>query len=293
MKILITGGSGFVGSYLAKKLLEMDHDVRVLELVKGDNPKVEYIIGSLTDDEVVNKATAGIDIVYHLAAQIFENISREDPKKDNEINAMGTITLLEGCRKNNVKRIIFASTATVYGIPKHDVIDEAHESHPVVQYGCSKLSAENYIKAYSVMYGIKYTILRFFNIYGGTHGKGVINIFFNKALAGENITILGDGMQYRDFLYIDDAIDAYLKALDKNAENQTFNIGSGRKTTIKEIADKITSMVETKSRIENLPQRDVSSLYPVANYGRARIMMGFEPKISLEEGLKLMYNKLK
>jgi UDP-glucose 4-epimerase len=143
------------------------------------------------------------------------------------------------------------------------------------------------------MYGIKYTILRFFNIYGGTHGKGVINIFFNKAMAGENLTITGDGSQHRDFLYIDDAIEAYLKALEKKAENQIFNIGSGRKTTIKELAEQITNMVGSKSRIEHLPQRDVSPLYPVANYGRARIMVGFEPKIGLEEGLKLMFNKLK
>jgi len=293
MKILVTGGSGFVGSYLVRKLIELGHEVRVLELVKGDNPNVEYIIGNLTDDDIVDRATKGIDVVYHLAAQITENLSREQPKRDNEINVMGTITLLEGCRKNNIKRFIFASTAAIYGIPKHDVIDEDHENHPVVQYGCSKLSAENYVRAYSAMYGIRYTILRFFNIYGGTHGKGVINIFFKKAMAGENLTITGDGSQHRDFLYIDDAIEAYLRVLDKKAENQIFNIGSGRKTTIKELADKITEIVGSKSKVEHLPQRDVSPLYPVANYGRSRITIGFEPNVNLEEGLKLMFNKLK
>ena len=288
MNILVTGGSGFVGSKLVKRL-SLNHHVRVLDLVRCEADGVEGVVGNILDKEAVRSALANMEMVFHLAGQIDEGFSRRNPQEDLEINGLGTLNVLEGCRENEVKRMIFASTTAVYGIPREDLISEFHETRPITPYGCSKLCAETHIKAYNTMYGLDYTILRFFNIYG-LKGKGVVSIFYNRAVRDEDLQISGGGSQYRDFLYVDDAVNADCAALSDKAKNQTFNIGSGTQVTIKEVAEKIIRITNSKAKINFVPTKDVSPKYPVADIERARKLLDFEPKYSIEDGLRLMHS---
>jgi UDP-glucose 4-epimerase len=287
MNILVTGGSGFIGNELIKRL-SVNHRVRVLDLIECRIGGVEVTVGSILDRKVVRTALTNMEVVFHLAGQINEGFSRHNPQEDLEINGLGTLNVLEGCGENHLNRIIFASTAAVYGVPKKDLVDESHETRPVTPYGCSKLCAETYIKAYSTMYGLDYTILRFFNIYG-LNGKGVANIFYNKAVKNEDLQISGDGSQYRDFVYVDDAISAYCASLNDNSRNQTFNIGSGERVTIKELAQEVIQITNSNSKVNFVPTKDVSMKYPVADIERARKLIDFNPKYSIKEGLKLMH----
>lgn len=288
MNILVTGGSGFVGGELVK-MLSHDHDVRVLDIVECRVGGVEAIVSSILDRRAVRNALANMEVVFHLAGNIDEGLSRRNPQEDLEINGLGTVNVLEGCKEKGLRRIIFASTAAVYGIPKEDLVDESHETRPVTPYGCSKLCAETYIRAYSTMYGLDYTILRFFNIYG-LKGKGVVSVFYNKAVNGEDLQISGDGSQYRDFLYVEDAISAYYASLSDNAKNQIFNIGSGKRVTIKELAKEVIQITNSDSRMNFVPSKDVSPEYPVANIKYARELLNFEPKYSIRDGLRLMHS---
>ena len=286
MNILVTGGSGFVGGELVK-MLSINYRVRVLDSVECRIDGVEVMVGSILDQRAVGSALADMEVVFHLAGQIDEGFSRRKPQEDLEINGLGTLNILEGCRENSVRRIIFASTAAVYGIPGEDLVGEFHETRPVTPYGCSKLCAESYIKAYSTMYGLDYTILRFFNIYG-SRGKGVVNVFLNRVVRNEDLQISGDGSQYRDFLYINDAMNAYRASLSDNAKNQTFNIGSGKRVTIKELAEEVIQITNSSSKMNFVPTKDVSPEYPVANIEYARKLLSFEPRYSIRDGLRLM-----
>jgi len=288
MNILVTGGSGFVGGELVK-MLSHDHHVRVLDIVECRVGGVEVKVGSILDRRAVRNALANLEVVVHLAGNIDEGLSRRNPQEDLEINGLGTVNVLEGCKEKGLRRIIFASTAAVYGIPKEDLVDESHETRPVTPYGCSKLCAETHIRAYSTMYGLDYTILRFFNIYG-LKGKGVVSVFYNKAVNGEDLQISGDGSQYRDFLYVEDAISAYYASLSDNAKNQIFNIGSGKRVTIKELAKEVIQITNSDSRMNFVPSKDVSPEYPVANIKYARELLNFEPKYSIRDGLRLMHS---
>ena len=288
MNILVTGGSGFIGSELVKRL-SSSHQVCVLDLVKCKIDGVETMVGSILDQQAVNSALVNVEVVFHLAGQIDEGFSRRNPQKDLEVNGLGTLNLMEGCKENGVRRIIFASTAAVYGIPKEEPVSEFHQIRPITPYGCSKLCAEMYIKAYGALYSLGYTILRFFNIYG-LKGKGVVTTFYNKAIENNDLEVSGDGSQYRDFLYIDDVIEAYLASLSDKARNKIFNIGSGQMTTIIDLTDKVIKVTNSKSKVRFVPMTDVSLRYPIANNEYAKRLLKFKPRYSIEDGLKSMHS---
>ena len=284
MKILITGGSGFVGRHLINKLKkDPENEIHVLDIIDPQIEGVRYFDTSILDYEAIRNVLKdlNLDIIYHLAAQISLPFSVENPLKDFELNVQGTVNMLEACREFGIKKMVFISTAAVYGIPTENPVSEDAPKKPNTPYGMSKLTAESYVKLYHKLYGLTYTILRFFNLYGPT-GKGVIPIFVNRALNKENLTLLGSGDQMRDFLYVEDAVKALHMAL-RDLDNNDFNVGFGKEITIKQVAEEVNKQINVE--IEYKEQETKEDLYPIANIEKIK-SKGFEPKISLEEGIK-------
>ncbi|MEM3641819.1 MAG: GDP-mannose 4,6-dehydratase, partial [Candidatus Bathyarchaeia archaeon] len=223
-------------------------------------------------------------------------LSIENPTLVNEVNTQGTINLLEACVKNNVKRFVYASTCAVYGEAKYLPINEEHPTNPLSPYGASKLAAEEYCKVFSKIYGLQTICLRFFNVYGlrqpsGPYG-GVITTFLESLKRNKPIIIYGDGNQTRDFLYVKDAVNACTLALTrKNCEGKTFNIGTGTKTSINELAqDMIKQANQSQVKIKHVDERKGDIRESYADIRKAEKELGFKPEFSIQDGLKELIN---
>lgn len=294
MKALVTGGAGFIGSNVVEKLLSEGWQVRVLDdLSSGyaDNLTglpVEFVEGDICDARAAEEACKDIDVVFHLAASVGRQRSIDHPQRDSEINLLGTINVLEGMRKNSVRKIVYSSSAAIFGELVTDTIDEGHPQNADSPYGVSKLAAEKMILAYHDIYGIECVCLRYFNIYG-VHQRfdlygNVIPIFAKRVFSGEPITIYGDGKQTRDFLNVKDVARAnYLAAVSDRSG--VFNLGSGSSITINRLADMILTITGKQVPVEYAPVRPADVLHCKANASKARDVLGFEAQISLEAGL--------
>ncbi|MDK2814139.1 MAG: UDP-glucose 4-epimerase [Thermoanaerobacter sp.] len=229
------------------------------------------------------------DYVIHQAAQINVQKSIDNPVFDAKVNILGTVNLLECCRKSGVKKIVYASSAAVYGNPEYLPIDEEHRINPISYYGISKHTAEHYFEVYRQLYGLKYTILRYANVYGirqDPKGEGgVISIFIDKMLKRERPIIFGDGNQTRDFVYVKDVAKANLLALEKG-DNEVVNISTGKPTSINELVEIMKKIMNTSSEpIYTEPQKgDIVHSY--LDNKKALDVLGWRPEYSLEEGLK-------
>ena len=219
MNILVTGGAGFIGSPIVDKLIDNEHNVIVVDnlstgTINNVNKSANFIQGSIIDREFIESIISKYkpDCVIHHAAQIDVQRSIEDPTFDCDTNIRGTLNILNSCVKNNVSKIIYASSAAVYGNPNYLPIDENHSINPMSYYGISKFTPEMYIKVYSNMFDIKYTIFRYSNVYGPrqvSKGEGgVVSIFIDKMLMNQSPYIYGDGQHTRDFIYVKDIANA-------------------------------------------------------------------------------------
>ena len=286
-KILITGGAGFIGSRLIEKL-EKDNEIVVFDKSTGQD---------ILDYDQLNKMMKGVDIVVHLAAIAGQNIAWKLPRATMEVNIIGTYNVLNAMVENKVNQIVFASTSEVYG-PE---IDNANEEEFVRQgppqqirwmYATSKLACENFIYAYRLKYGIKASILRYFNIYGEGQDKtghaGAIVIFIRKAMAGDAITINNDGKQIHTWCHVDDCVDGTLKAMeDPKADGEVFNIGNPKtKITIKELAERAVELAESKSTFEFVKMDKPDIKLRVPNCDKAKKTLGFEAQVGLDDGIK-------
>ncbi|CAH2215380.1 NAD-dependent epimerase/dehydratase family protein [Tepidibacter aestuarii] len=295
MKILVTGGAGFIGSNLADKLISSCHDVVVIDnlstgKVENLNSKAKFYKIDICNKDIVEIfEKEKFDIVYHVAAQIDIQKSIQDPINDAMINVMGTINILEACRKNNVKKIIYSSTAAVYGNPNYLGIDEDHYKQPISFYGSSKLSSEYYISTYSKLYNLDYTILRYSNVYGIRQDKngegGVISIFLDKMMDSEDVTIFGDGSATRDYIYVEDVVDANISSIEYGS-GEIFNIGTGKYTSVlklfnimADICNKDIGMIFENERLE-----DIKDSY--FEIDKSLNILNWKPKFCLENGLK-------
>lgn len=244
MKILVTGGAGFIASHLADSLLEYGYKVIVVDNLRSGKTNQIPIGATFFCTDILDPSleqaflTYTPDIVYHYAAQIDVKISTSQPELDAMTNVVGTLKVLELCKKYEVKKIVYASTAAVYGDAEHMPISEDHINNPISFYGISKYTPEMYIELYSRLYGLDYTIFRYANVYGTRQNinseAGVIPIFLNKLLNRERPVIYGDGEHTRDFLYVRDVITANLLALSQGSRN-TYNVSNNRPTTINEL----------------------------------------------------------
>ncbi len=243
-KVLITGGAGFIGSHISDRLVESGFGVVILDdlssgnlnNLKCDSSKIKFYQSKITDtsiEEIFAKEKP--DYCIHLAAQTSVNHAMGAPLNDADINIIGSVNIFSLCKKYNVKKVIMASTAAVYGEPKYLPVDENHDVTPMSFYGLSKLTMENYVK----LFNVPYIIFRFSNVYGprqkSSHESGVIKIFHDRMIAKEEISIYGDGEQVRDFVYVDDIAQVTLRAIKSEVCNEIVNFSSNTGVTINEL----------------------------------------------------------
>lgn len=300
MKILVTGGAGFVGSHIIERLLLNGYDVVCYDkfdpyydpLVKRvnikpffSNPRFTMVEGDINDPNLLRTALKGCEYVYHDAAQAGVRYSIEYPMRSHQTNATGTLALMEACVDAGVKKVINASSSSVYGKVRYLPFDEEHPTIPISPYGISKLAAEHYCRVFSELFDIETVSLRYFTVYGPRIRPDLaISIFTKQALAHEPITIFGDGTKTRDFTYIDDIIDANLLAMNQGSGE--YNIGGGNHLSILDLAKAIISVNNSSSTIVYSPsvKGDVDHTY--AKTTKAERELGWNAKTKINEGLK-------
>ena len=298
MNILVTGGAGFIGKHLVKFLIENKNNVSVLDNFSNSDKKwiskfkkyqIKIFEGDIRNDEDILKATKDQDVVIHLAAKISVEESIKNPSETFEINVKGTEKVLEICKKNNVKKIIVASSAAVYGEGNEKYkITEQTKLNAISPYGESKIEMEKEIIKFCSNNQINYVILRFFNIYGldqSMEYAGVITKFLEKIEKSENLIIFGDGMQTRDFVAIEDIINSIHNAMEYT-ENGTFNIASGEKITIKELAKLMILLSNKTLGIEYVKSKKGDIKYSEADIQLAKNYLNYFSKIELKDGIK-------
>lgn len=298
MKILVTGGAGFIGSHIVDLLIARGDQVVVVDnLVSGKeeniHPDAAFYRLDLTSKDLLEVfEREKPEVVIHQAAQIQVDTSVKDPIHDANTNIIGTIQLLEACRKTGVKKVIYASSAAVYGNPVYLPLDEKHPIHPLSGYGVSKYTAEHYLAVYAHLYQLSYTILRYANVYGirqDPRGEGgVISIFVNKVLREEPLTIFGDGEQTRDYIYVEDVARANLAAIERG-EGEILNIGTGVRTSLNDIVQYFNAISGFKNQVVYGEERPGDIKHSFYDISKARRVLNWEPETSLKEGLAKTY----
>jgi UDP-glucose 4-epimerase len=304
LKILITGGAGFIGSNVADGLLKKNQQVVIVDDLsngKEENipPKAKFYEIDIRDKEIqkVFKEEKP-DIVIHNAAQLSVRVSVEDPMMDADINIMGSLNVISNCQIYKVKKIIFASSGgTVYGEQEYYPADEDHPTRPISPYGVAKLAIEKYLYCYNNNYGLSYVSLRYGNIYGprqDPYGEaGVVAIFSKKILEGKNPTINGDGLQTRDYVYVSDVVDVNIRAIESDFTG-VVNVGTGRETDVISLFN-ILKEASGKKNIKEIhgPPKEGEQRRSRLSFVLAEKDLGWKPKVSIEEGLKLTYDWFK
>jgi UDP-glucose 4-epimerase len=297
-RILVTGGAGFIGSHIVDKLLSKDFEVTVFDdLSNGrleniphlDNELFHFIKGDILDLDTVKQIVKNHDVIFHEAAITDISFSVNNPIITNEINVKGTLCLLKACLDSDVKRFIFASSASVYGKPNILPMREDMSLNPESPYAVSKLAAENYIKFFHDIYGLETIILRYMNVYGprAMENQGVISIFINRLLKNKSPVIYGDGEETRDFINVQEVADANILAVSsKKAVGEIINIGSGIPTSIHQIANFVQEATNKKHiKLIYSDPRLGDMRHAYADIKKARELLDFNPKIPLKEGI--------
>jgi UDP-glucose 4-epimerase len=295
MKIVVTGGAGFIGSHIADAYVAAGHDVTVIDnLSSGHRHNVPAKARFEQADIRSPEAAAVIarvrpDVINHHAAQMNVRVSVEKPAFDADINVLGFLNLLEAGRAAGTKTVIFASSGgTVYGEPEVFPCPETHSTHPICPYGVSKLTGEHYLYYYARIFGFRTVALRYANVYGprqDPHGEaGVIAIFCQRTLAGEESLIFGDGLQTRDYVFVGDVVRANVAALTTDYAG-AINIGTGRETNVVELFETIDRLTGGKGRVRHVEAKDGEVRRSVLDVSHAGRVLGWTPQISLDQGL--------
>ncbi|HVZ66630.1 MAG TPA: SDR family NAD(P)-dependent oxidoreductase [Patescibacteria group bacterium] len=304
-KVLITGGAGFIGSSLARSLITLGFKVTILDAMirpYGGNmfnivdikDKVTFIKADVRNKKTVKDLVGGVDFVFHLAAQTGRNISMKDPVFDTEINSIGTLVVLDAIRSLKKKpKFIFSGSRGVIGKPVYLPVDEKHPENPRDIYGINKLAAEKYSFLFGKEYGFPVTVLRFNNVYGPrcqikSNHYGTVNLFISYALQKKTMPIYGNGLQTRDYVYIDDVVDSLIKAMDEKADNQMFFVGTGIATSILEIAKIIEKKIPgSKHKLVEFPKELKSVDFPefYSTSKKIKDKLSWKPKVDMEEGI--------
>ena len=303
MRIFITGGAGFIGIHLCKKLLELNHDVTVYDNFSNSlqenftsiiKQKVTLIFGDILDNSKLTTSMKNHDVVIHLSAQISVPASIKNPKLTFDVNVNGTQNVLDACLQNNITKIIAASTAAVYQNTSTKIIlDEVSPVEPQSPYGESKLEMENKIIDFTSIHNIDATILRFFNVFGigqSLEYAGVITKFKENIQNNCPLVILGDGAITRDFIHVDDVVDAIILSTS-HSKNSIYNIASGISTSISDLAKIMISISGKDIKILYHPSRSGDILFSSADISLAKETLKFMPKISLKSGLEEFMSK--
>jgi UDP-glucose 4-epimerase len=295
-KALVTGGAGFIGSNVVKLLVGEGYDVVVLDnLFSGYRknlepfPKVALVEGDVRDAGAVERAIAGAEVVFHLAASVGNIRSIEQPVEDSEVNLIGTIRVLEAARRAGVRKIVCSSSAAIFGELRHLPIREDHPAEPDSPYGVSKLAEEKMCLSYSRIHDIEAVCLRYFNVYGvnqrfDAYGN-VIPIFAHRMMRGETLTVYGDGEQTRDFVNVADVARANLLAAEARGISGAFNVASGVSITVNRLVEMLRETSDDDIAVEYAPPRKGEVRDSGADISAARASLGYEPTVGIREGL--------
>ena len=301
--VLVTGGAGFIGSHLTERLLEMGAYVTVFDrfdrfykgkesnLVTASNsPGFRLIEGDILDRDKLDSAMKGVDVVFHEAGQAGVGFSIENPRATNDVNVDGTLNVLWSARKNGVKRLVNASSSSIFGKPDYLPMDESHPAHPTSPYGVSKLAAEQYARVFHKVYGMYVVSLRYFSVYGPRGRPDQVIHRFTEELAQDRPPLIsGDGSHTRDFTHVSDVVAATTSAAESEGiGGEVFNIGFGKRTSISELAEKLIALMGRNGKVRPLYVEGSKGDFPdtQADNRKAQKLLGWRPKVSLDEGLK-------
>jgi UDP-glucose 4-epimerase len=298
MKCLVLGGGGFIGSFIADRLLIEGNFVRIFERprVVPYRPflpyeKVEWLQGDFMSKTDVAAAVQSCEMVFHLISTTLPKSSNDDPVYDVESNLIPTLQLLETAVRYGVRKVIFISSGgTIYGIPSQIPIPETHPTDPLVSYGAVKLAIEKYLHLYYTIYGLDYSILRVANPFGERQrvntAQGAVAVFLSKAVANDTIDVWGDGSAKRDFIYIQDVVDAFIKSMDHFGEPHVFNIGSSYGRSVNELLSAIEELIGHPVMRRYLPARKFDVPVSMLDISRAKDILGWQPRFSFRDGLQ-------
>jgi UDP-glucose 4-epimerase len=301
VKVLVTGGAGFIGSNLVRALLARGDDVRVLDNFSTGNRgnlgglalDVELVEGDLRSYERVHNAVRGSELVFHLGALGSVPRSVQDPLTSGAVNVEGTLNVLLAARDEGIRRVVFASSSSIYGNQPELPLRETMAPDPISPYGVAKLAAERYCVSFTRVYSsFETVVLRYFNVFGPRQDPrsqyaAVVPLFVTAVAAGEEVTIFDDGNQSRDFTYVDNVVAANLLAADaEGASGRIFNVSAGAPATVNELADTIGRLLDKPVERRHLPPRPGDLRDSWADVGEARNALGFAPSVSLEDGLR-------
>jgi len=299
MQTLVTGGAGFIGSHLVNWLVQRGHKVRVIDNLSSGKaerlahlqPDVELIIADIRDTRRLAEASARVEVVFHLAAMVSVVQSLDEPLEAQDINATGTLRVLEIARQAGVRRVVQASTCAVYGNNASLPITEEAQPQPLSPYAATKLAAEQWGQLYTTLYGLEVVATRFFNVYGPGQDPrspyaAVVPRFIERLATGEPVTIFGDGEQSRDFVYVGDIIEAlWAVAMAPAAAGTVLNVGSGVTTSVRELAETIARHIGTELRITYAPARPGEVRHSRAAVERLAELTDYRPATGLVQGL--------
>jgi UDP-glucose 4-epimerase len=300
MKTLVTGGGGFIGSHLAAHLAELGHDIRILDnFASGQRSNmlalpddVELIEGDIQSYERAHNAVTGCDIVFHQAALPSVPRSVQDPLTSNATNITGTLNVLLAARDAGVRRVIFASSSSIYGsspeMPKREDVLPL----PISPYAAAKMACEGYCRSFAEVYGLETVALRYFNVFGPRQDPrseyaAAVPKFINELMAGESPTVFGDGEQSRDFAYVQNIVEANVLAMDaQGVAGQVFNVACGEAVTINQLLDELRILLDTDIEADYVAPRPGDVRHSLADISRARAALDYAPSVHLREGLR-------
>ncbi|WP_207590065.1 GDP-mannose 4,6-dehydratase [Halomontanus rarus] len=308
MRILVTGGAGFIGGNLAEAFVADGHDVVVLdnldpyydvgikehsieiarETADESDGSYEFVEGDVRDQELVTELVSQVDIVYHQAAQAGVRTSVDNPRKPNDINVGGTLNVLDAARDHDgIRRVVLASSSSVYGKPEYLPYEEEHPKTPVSPYGVSKLAAEQYTRVYHEIYGLPTVSLRYFTVYGPRMRPNMaFSNFVSRCLNGEPPVVYGDGTQTRDFTYTDDIVDVNRTLLDEDAaDGEILNVGSTDNIDIRTLAEVVRDEIDPSLGLEFAEQPTGDAQHTHADVSKANELLGYEPSTTIREGV--------
>ena len=301
--ILVTGGAGFIGSHLVDRLAPENRVIVLDNLFTGQMSNLEtskdritFINGDILDKVLLTGLVANVDIIFHLAANVGNIRSINDPYFDMDVNIRGVLNLLEACRNSKVERLVYSSSGAIFGEARYLPIDEQHPVNPESPYAVSKLAAEKYCLAFHKVHGVPATALRYFNVYGPRQDTSeyanAISIFSHRIREGKPLTIFGDGKQTRDFVFVEDVVSAnILAATQPKAIGEIFNIATGKETNIEQLVSIITQISNKENPVIYADPRAGEVRHSRANIEKAQRMLGYNPETNLEEGLLLTWKE--
>ena len=299
MTVLVTGGAGFIGSHLAARLAMLGHDVRILDNlatghrsnVSAAGEEVELVEGDIQSYERVHNAVKGCDVVFHQAALPSVSRSVQDPLTSNATNVTGTLNVLLASRDAGVRRVVFASSSSIYGAQPELPAREDAAALPISPYATAKLACEGYCRTFGEVYGLETVALRYFNVYGPRQDPrseyaAVIPSFIKALLARDTPTIFGDGKQSRDFTFVDDVVEANVLAMDAlGVTGQVINVARGERTTLNGLLEALQAITDVTVDATYVAPRAGEVRHSLADNSRARSVLGWQPQVDLREGL--------